>query len=144
MELGAKGALADNARANRQLRAEHVHLLRQRLELLDGLDRTLMTMHLENGATFRQMAQLAGVSEAAVSRRIRRLSERLCDERVLLMLRYRNRFTPQERTLVGDHFLAGRSMRRIARQRGCTYYQVRRTLQRLQRLTDTISRAKAS
>ncbi len=144
MELGAKGGLADNARANRRLRAERVHLLRQRLDLLDGLDRTLMTMHLENGATFRQMAQLAGVSEAAVSRRVRRLSERLCDERVLLMLRHRNRFTPRERTLVGDYFLAGRSMRRIARQWGCTYYQVRRTLQRLERLTDTISRAKAS
>ncbi|MHC4572498.1 MAG: hypothetical protein ACYS0C_10545, partial [Planctomycetota bacterium] len=40
---------------------DRIDLLRSRVSLLAGKDKLLMTMYLENGNSFRQMARLTGV-----------------------------------------------------------------------------------
>jgi hypothetical protein len=108
-----------------------IDLLRSRVNLLAGKDKVLMTMYLENGASFRRLAQLTGVCEATIARRIRRLTARLTDGRYITCLRNRDRFNEMELAVAREHFLIGLSMRKIAASRGCTFYSVRKILKRI-------------
>jgi predicted DNA-binding protein YlxM (UPF0122 family) len=118
-----------------------VELLRSRVSLLTGKDRLLMTMYLENGNTFRQMARLAGASEASIARRIHRITRRLIEGEYIACLRNRNKFTRTEMAIAKDYFLVGLSHRRIALKRRCSAYLVRKTLKRIQQLVTTQTRA---
>ncbi len=59
--------------------ADRIDLLRARSDILTGKDKALMKMYLEKGSTFAQMAQLAGVNEATIARRIHKLMRKLLD-----------------------------------------------------------------
>ena len=111
---------------------ETIELLRGRVNLLEGADRLLMTMYLENGNSVRQMARLAGVSETTMARRIRKMAKRLIDGQYINCLRCRNEFTTTELAVAKDYFLVGLSMRRIAANRRSTYHCVRKTLKNIQ------------
>jgi DNA-binding transcriptional regulator YhcF (GntR family) len=91
-------------------------------------------MYLENGNTFRQMAQLAGVNEATIARRIYKLIQRLLDGEYITCLRNRKLFSAREMKVAKDYFLLGLSMRRIAAKRECSYYRVRQALKKIQAL----------
>jgi DNA-binding NarL/FixJ family response regulator len=91
-------------------------------------------MYLENGNTFRQLARLAGVSEANIARRIRKLTSRLTDGNYVLCLRNRDKLTKAEMTIAKEYFLLGLSQKKIASKRKRTFYQVRNTIEKIQRL----------
>jgi len=116
---------------------ERIDLLRSRVDLLTGKDRLLMTMYLENGNTFRQMAQLAGVSEASIGRRIQKLTKRLIDGKYITCLRNRDKFTKTEMAVARDYFLLGLSQRKISSKRNCSVYEIRKILKRIQQLVET-------
>ena len=122
---------------------DRIDLLRSRAELLTGKDRVLMTMYLKNGTSFRQMARLIGVNEASVARRIYKITQRLIDGEYITCLRNRDKFTLVEMRVSRDYFLGGLSMRKIAVKHGLTYYRVRQTLKKIERLVRIINRAKA-
>jgi len=121
----------DNAEAERGCR-DRIDLLRSRVGLLSGEDRMLMTMYIENGNSFRQMARLAGVNEARIARRIHKVTERLMNGEYITCLRNRNRFEEGELDVAKDYLLAGLSIKKIARRRDRTYYGVRKTLKKIQ------------
>ena len=111
---------------------DQLDLVRSRLDMLNGKDKVLMTMYLENGNSFRQMARLAGISETSIARRIHKLTERLIDNEYITCLRNRDRFTRRQMAIAKDYFLRGLSMRRIAAKRHSTYYRVHQTLKKIQ------------
>jgi predicted DNA-binding protein YlxM (UPF0122 family) len=116
-------------------RVEHhdrIDLLRSRVGLLTGKDKMLMTMYMENGNSFRQMARLAGVNEARIARRIHKVTERLMNGEYITCLRNRDKFDKGEFDIAKDYLLAGLSMKKIARRRNRTYYGVRKTLKKIQ------------
>jgi len=113
---------------------DRIDLLRSRVELLTGKDKLLMTMYLENGNSFRQMAQLAGVNEANIARRIYKVTKRLIDGEYITCLRNRDKFTKTEMTIAKNYFLMGLSIRKIATRHNVSYYRVRKTLKKIQRL----------
>jgi len=113
---------------------DRIELLRSRVGLLSGKDRLLMTMYLENGNSFRQLARLAGVSEANIARRIRRLIARLTGNEYIMCLRNRQMLTRTELLVARDHFIRGWPLRKIAVRRECTSYQVRKMVKKVQRL----------
>jgi len=119
---------------------DRIDLLRSRAGLLAGKDKLLMTMYLENGNSFRQIARLAGVSEAAIGRRIRKITKRLLNGEYITCLRSRNEFTKTEMDIAKDYFLLGLSIRKIAARRHCSYYHVRETLKKIQQLVTTINK----
>ena len=121
---------------------DRIDLLRSRVSLLAGKDKVLMTMYLENGNSFRQMARLVGVNEASIARRIHKVTKRLIDGEYITCLRNRNKFTGIELDIAKDYFLLGLSMKKIAKKRNSTYYHVRETLKKIQRLVTTIETAK--
>jgi predicted DNA-binding protein YlxM (UPF0122 family) len=108
-----------------------LELLRGRLELLAGKDRALMAMYLENGRSFRQLAQLAGVSEVNIARRIRILSARLIDGPYILCLENRDKLAAAELAVAKEYFLKGLSIRQIAANRQQGFHAIRKTVKRI-------------
>ncbi len=109
-------------------RRDDLDLLRSRLHLLNGKDKVLMTMYLENGSSFRQIARLAGISDTSIARRIHILTERLTDGEYITCLRNRDKFTRDQMTIAKDYFLVGLSMKEIAVKRRWSCYHVRETI----------------
>ena len=125
------------------LRAKNEHrdtieLLRSRVNLLSGRDKLLMTMYMENGNSFRQMARLLGINDRWVSRRIRRLIQRLLDNRYIICIRYRDRFTTDQLAIAKDYFLHGLSIKKVARKKGRSYYHIREAVKQIQQLVKAI------
>ncbi len=118
-------------------RRDELDLLRSRLHLLNGKEKVLMTMYLENGSSFRQIARLAGVCDTSIARRIHILTERLTDGEYITCLRNRDKFTRAEMAVAKDYFLLGLSQRKIAINRNCSVYRIRKILKRIQQLVKT-------
>lgn len=121
---------------------DRIELLRSRVGLLSGKDRLLMTMYLENGNSFRQLARLAGVGEANIARRIRRLIDRLTGGEYVMCLRNRQKLTRTELLVARDHFIRGWPLRKIAAKHKCTFYKIRKIVKRVERLAQTPVNAK--
>ena len=122
---------------------DRIDLLRSRVNLLTGKDKLLMTMYLENSNSFRQMARLAGVNESSIARKIHRVTKRLIDGEYITCLRNQDKFSKTEMAIAKDYFLLGLSMKKIAGKRRRSYYRVRETLKKIQRLvTITADRKK--
>ena len=117
---------------------DRIDLLRSRVNLLTGKDKLLMTMYLENSNSFRQMARLAGVNESRIARRIHRVTKRLIDGEYITCLRNRDKFSKRELAVAKDYFLLGLSMKKIAGKQRWSYYHVRETLKKIQRLVTII------
>jgi predicted DNA-binding protein YlxM (UPF0122 family) len=128
-------------KARSELR-DRIEVLRSRIGLLAGRDKVLMTMYLENGNSFRQMAWLTGVNEASIARRIHKITRRLIDGKYITCLRNRDKFGKEELDIAKDYFLSGLSIKKIAIKRDLTYYAVRRTLKKIQRLITALEPAK--
>jgi len=118
---------------------DKIDLLRSRVNLLAGKDKLLLTMYLDKGNSFRQMAQLAGVNETIISRRIYKLIKRLTVGPYITCLRNADKFTQTQMAIAKDYFLIGLSMKRIARKRHLTYYCVRQNLLQIQQIIAAIA-----
>lgn len=114
---------------------DKIDLLRCRAGLLTGKDGALVQMYLNGSGTLNQMARLAGVNEANVARRIHKLVRRLLDGQYITCLRSRDKFTQEQIEIARDYFVDGLPMSEIAWRREISYYSVRRTLKKIQRLT---------
>jgi predicted DNA-binding protein YlxM (UPF0122 family) len=123
----------DSVKARAEYR-DRIDLLQSRVGLLTGKDKMLMTMYIENGNSFRQMARLSGVNEARIARRIHKVTERLVNGEYITCLRNRDKFDRGELDIAKDYFLEGLSMKKIAKKHDSTYYCVRKTLKKIQGL----------
>ncbi len=117
---------------------DEIDLLRSRIKLLSGQDRLLLTMYLDKGTSFRQMAQLTGISDTIIARRIYNLIRRLADGQYITCLRNRSRLTDAELAIARDRFLMGLSRRKIAPKYKLTEYRVRKTLEHIQEIIATV------
>lgn len=117
---------------------DRIDLLRSRMNLLTGKDKLLLTMYLDKGNSFRQMARLADVNDTIIARRIYKIMKRLIDGEYITCLRNRNEFTKTEMAIAKDYFLTGLSIKKIATKQHLTYYRVRETLKKIQRVISTI------
>jgi predicted DNA-binding protein YlxM (UPF0122 family) len=113
---------------------ETMELLRSRIDLLTGTDRTLIMMYLEHGNSVRQIAELAGLQTSTVARRIHRIVERLHDETFLLCLNQRDSFSELELAIVKDYFVLGLSASRISSNRNVSYYRARAAIRKARQL----------
>ena len=114
-----------------------IELLRYRIYLLDGQDKLLMVMYLENGNSFRQIARLLGVCHQTISRKINRLINNLTGEHFQIYKQNRKKFNKVQKVFARDYFLNGLSMRQIAIKHQCSYYRVRNIMAEIQNLIET-------
>ena len=120
--------------AGRSRHPRAVYALQKRVNLLTGKDKVLMRMYLENGASFRQISGLTGISEQAIARRIQKLARRLAEGQYIDCLRHRDKLTARELNIAKDYFLKGLSMRSIAAKYDSSYYRVRKAIGKIQYL----------
>lgn len=112
-------------------------MLRLRTPLLTGEDRLLMTLCLEDGHSYRQIARLTGANPTTVARRVRKIARRLIDETYSVCLGNRSAFSGPELAILRDYFLRGLSFAQIGRKRGTSYYRVRTTVLKARKLAAT-------
>jgi len=120
--------------------ASRVDMLACRAEILNAEDRALMKMHLKSGFTFRQIAQVAGTTEAKIARRIHRLSSKLVDGEYIKCLKNRERFTRMELMVAKDHYLDGMSIKNIGKKREMSIYMVRQVLEKARKIVNESER----
>ena len=132
------GVAVDRPFAGRglHLAAEEVDLLRRRAAILSRADRTLVLMYLEKGSRFSEIAQVSGLNEANVARRIHKLVGRLMDGQYITCVRHRALLGTLNVAIAKDRLIEGLSVRRIASKRRTTTYRVRRGLVQIQLLLD--------
>lgn len=111
---------------------ERTEMLRRRINLLNGKDKLLMTMYLDNNNSIRQISRLSGIDETSISRRINRIVKRLTEDKYIICLRNRNKLTTTEKAITKEYFLLGMSIKNIAKRRRWTYYQAYKTIQKIQ------------
>jgi predicted DNA-binding protein YlxM (UPF0122 family) len=111
-----------------------IDLLRTRVEMLAGVDRVLMEMYLNGNGSLSQMAVLAGVNETSMARHIRGLIRRLLDDSYTSCLRSRDKLTDIQLEMAKEYFVGNMSMREISQKHNMTFYFVRKTIRRAQRV----------
>ncbi len=128
--------VSEQVRAVRSEHRDQMEILRSRLGLLSGADKVLMTMYVQNGNSFRQIARVRGVSETSVARRVHKIARRLTDGQYISCLRNRAKLTPDQMAIAKDFFLTGLAMSRIAAKRSLSVHLVRKTLRKIRDLVD--------
>ena len=116
---------------NKLEQRDQVELLRSRVNLLNGKDRLIMTMYLENSNSFRQIGRLAGVKDTSIARRIDKIIGRLTNGKYVLCLRSRDKLTVTEMAIAKEYFVLGLSIRKIAAKRRWTYYRASRVIRKI-------------
>ncbi|MBW8002515.1 MAG: transposase family protein [Planctomycetes bacterium] len=111
-----------------------IETLRNRVSLLVGTDRLIMTMHLSNGNSYRQLARLIGVNEANIARRIRKITERLIEGEYIECLKNRDKLTKTQMAIARDYFLTGLSQKAIAAKRHTSFYNARETILKIKQI----------
>jgi len=108
-----------------------IEMLRSRLSHLDGEDKLLMTVYLENGNNTRQISRLTGRCRTRIARRINTLTKRLLNGRYIACLRNRRKFNKHQMAIAKDYFLTGLSIKKIALKRHCSRYRVTETIKKI-------------
>jgi len=117
---------------------DRIEMLRNRVELLTGKDKLIMTMYLSNGNTYRQLAQLIGINEANIARKIHKLTKKLVDGEYIKCLRNRDKLTKTQMDIARDYFLTGLSFKSIANKKHNSYYNIRKTIIKIQQVINSL------
>ena len=123
-----------------ELRRDGVDLVRQRIGLLSGKDKILMSMYYIDGCSFRQIAGLLDVNECNVSRRIRKITTRLLAGQYIRCLRNRQFFSSADLQIAKDYYVGGQTLRQIAAEGGCSFYEVRRAIERIEAILGAVEK----
>jgi len=121
-------------RRQRPWNRQYVEALRNKTAVLRKKDRSLMRMYLDTGASFRQIARIAGLNEVTVARRIHSVTRRLAKGAYLECVRHGDRLSDEELEVAAGYYLRGLSMRRIADGGGISYHRVRKAVRKIEYL----------
>lgn len=118
-----------------------IDLLRRRLSLLEGKDKLLMTMYLENGNSIFQISRMTGLSQTSLARRINGLTKRLIEGQYIECIRNRDKFNKSQMAIAKDYFLTGLSIRKITIKRHRSRYHVRETIKKIKSILNRCENA---
>jgi hypothetical protein len=97
-----------------------------RIEMLNEQDRAFVNLMLTS-QKFRTIANAAGVHEATIARRLKKIAARLTSDNFVNALSEKN-LTPKRMQILRDYFVDGFSMLQIARKNNANYYEVRKLI----------------
>src|SRR5690349_5630865 len=103
--------------------------IERRMEFLEPADRKLLELTVKGKLTRREAGMLVGMSCGTVTRRVRRLIERLNDPLIVALVE-RGQLLPELHREVGlMHFLRGTPLKRVARDLGLSMHAARGMVQ---------------
>ena len=100
-----------------------------RAKLLHAKDQLLLEMALKHRLSRRQMGMVLGLAAGSVSRKVRRLLNRLHDPFVVALSDPGCSLAPDYRQLAVEHFIHGQTMAKLARMHGISRQEVRTMLE---------------
>ena len=109
--------------------------LLQRAQQLPEPDRTVVTMYLQNAASFRQIAQLTDLSESTAARHVRKVLAALSDEKLNAALTSGKLLSRRQKKVIRDYFFGGLTLSDIARKYQISYYNARRIISFVRKIT---------
>jgi len=113
-----------------------IEQLAEKIDLLEGRDKVIMTMYLDQGFSMSEIARLVGISASSMTRRIKKIARRL----VLAEVCFNNRyiFETRELEVICYHLLRGVSLKKSASRCGCSYYLARKAYKKVKYLKKQI------
>ncbi len=127
---------------NIRILSEQLNAIRNRLYLLEGQDRMIMSMYLDNDMSFRQIALLLNTNQNRISRRIRKIIFELTKGKFIFCMKKKDIFTMPEIEIAKDYFLRGLSIKQIAQKKNTTIYHIRELLKEVRHNMNTIKKEK--
>lgn len=137
--------VSDESREEILNRRIAIDTLRLRADHLKGAERALIKMYLD-GCSYRQIADLLGINETSVLRRVRRITQRLLDDKYRFLMGFCENLSSFELAVGKDYFICGISQQGISERRLCSLYSVKKAIERVkrysQRKTEGLSEAR--
>lgn len=124
----------------RRVRRDRVERILARAVFLPPADRLLIEAYFRDGHTIKLLAQACDTDPRVLSRRLRRLSERLLSDRFAFVLRHQDTWSPSRRRVACAMILHGHSMRAAASLLRMSLYAVRRHAEAIDALYDSDQR----
>ena len=106
--------------------AAKIDMIRSRARMLEGKEKLLMDMYFERGVSIRQMSKMSGISETTISRRVRRLKERLLGREYLVCVRNSHLLDKKCIKIASQRFIKGLSIKNIAENNKMSIYMVKK------------------
>jgi hypothetical protein len=97
--------------------------LSTRVDMLPDQQRAFVRLFLGYGK-FRPIAKTAGVDEATIARRLKKIADRINSNNFIATLSGENNLPPEKMEILKDYFVRGLPMTKIAKNRKLTYYKV--------------------
>lgn len=104
-----------------------------RVEILSAEQVTLVRF-FRNTPNYRVIAKMAGVNEATIARRLKKIARHICRDNFPAALSKNSNLTPEEMEILKDHFVNGLSIRTIAKNKNLSFYSVRKTIRQMRNL----------
>lgn len=108
--------------------------LLNRADWLDSTDRALLHAVLARGVSTASLAEVAGVSQRTIQRRVAQLRDRLNDPSVLAVLRRHPLWPARTAAVAMSVVVRGRTYHQAAHELGLTYHTVRQQMQQVRAL----------
>jgi len=102
-----------------------------RIDLLSDQDKMLISLFMAS-EKFTSIASAAGVHEATIARRLKKIAKRLKSDSFVMAMKHR--LAPEKMEILRKFFLEGMSMLKIATQKNLPYSRIRRIIKAYKRL----------
>ena len=106
-----------------------------RIDLLNGQQKAFVRLFL-NGQKFRTLANTAGVHEATIARRLKRIALRISSNNFIAALAVISDASefPEKTKIIKDYFLNGLSIKAISKNTGITHYRISRIIRQMRNI----------
>lgn len=101
--------------------------LSSRIDMLSEQQKTFVRLFMSS-QSFRRIAKTAGVHEATIARRLKRIAERIGNNDFIAVLSQNGNLTGEEMEVLKDRFVNGMAVKTIAENRKMTCYRVKKII----------------
>ncbi len=108
--------------------------LTARVDMLPQQQKALVRLFLA-GQGYKDIAKIASVNEANVSRKLRKIADRINCDSFIAALSENNSMPAEKLEIIKDHFVNGLSARTVAKNTGLSCYEVSKIIHQIKNLS---------
>ncbi len=101
-----------------------------RVEMLNNEQITLVKI-FQNRPSFRAIAKMAGVNEATIARRLKKIARFISSESFSAALSRKYNVPQEKMNVIAKHFINGLSIRAITQNTGLSVYKIRKIISQM-------------
>ena len=89
-----------------------------------SVEQITLVRFFQNTPIYRVIAKMAGVNEATIARRLKKIARRISSDDFTAALSLKDDVPPEKIKIIRNHFVNGMSARAIAKNTGLSYYKI--------------------